>query len=149
MTREAPPFPVLIYGLLGLIPFLLPPVLAWAHPPFAELALSIQAHYAAMILSFLGGARWGLAASRPAPGFAVVSLSMIPTLAALALLEMPSPFRGWQLFGLAFALAAQWAWDLLSPYLPPWFARLRTVLTLGAIVGLLGGVLALKVLALG
>jgi hypothetical protein len=143
MTLKATPRPVLLYGLLGLIPFLAPPVFALAQPGSAHLALVVQAHYAALILSFLGGARWGLAVSRSAPDPITFSVSMLPTLIALALVTLLDDARGPQLISLAVALTAQWAWDLRLPDAPLWFSPLRTVLTLGAVAGLLGGVLAL------
>jgi hypothetical protein len=134
---------VLVYGLLGLIPFLAPPIFAFAQPRSAHLALFIQAQYAALILSFLGGGRWGLAVSKSAPDTSTISLSMLPSLVALALVALPADARVLQLLGLALALIGQWAWDLRSPGLPQWFPRLRTVLTLGAVAGLLGGIAAL------
>jgi hypothetical protein len=143
MTREPIPRPVLIYGLLGLIPFLAPAAVAGLRPAWAGPALGIEAAYAALIISFLGGARWGLAIGRPAPGLGTTSLSMLPTLAALALLSLPGPRRYVQLVGLATVLVLQWVWDLrASASAPPWFARLRTLLTVGAVCGLLGAALS-------
>jgi len=142
MTREPIPRPVLAYGLLGLIPFLAPVAVAWLRPAWAGPALSIEVAYAALILSFLGGARWGLAIGRTVPDLLTISLSMLPTLAALALLALPGARRYVQLVGLATALVLQWAWDLRAPSpAPPWFARLRTLLTIGAVCGLLSAAL--------
>jgi hypothetical protein len=143
MAREAIPAPVRVYGLLGLIPFLLPPVIAWERPQSAQLILALQAHYAALILSFLGGVRWAMEARKPAPDAGVIGLSMIPTLAALTLLELPALSPSLRLFGLALALAAHWVWDLMSADVPPWFPRLRTTLSVGAVAGLIAGGLVL------
>lgn len=68
---------------------------------------------------------------------------MIPTLAALALLPLPAGARLAQLLGLAAALALHWLWDLLGRDLPAWYAGLRTVLTVGAAVGLVAGAILL------
>jgi hypothetical protein len=137
MALETVPSPVRIYALLGLIPFLLPPAIAWARPQFAQPMLAMEADYAALILSFLGGVRWAMEARRATPDAHVIGQSMLPTLAALALMLIPAVSS--RLFGLAIALAAQWAWDRRSKDAPPWFSRLRTVLSAGALVGLVAG----------
>ncbi|SFP54566.1 DUF3429 domain-containing protein [Sphingomonas rubra] len=42
--------------------------------------------YAALILSFLGGIWWGVAAARRAPDAALIAVSVVPTLVAMAVL---------------------------------------------------------------
>ena len=134
---------VLVYGLLGLIPFVAPSVLGWLLPQWSALAAQGLALYGGLILSFLGGARWALAV-RPAPVSALtVSLAMLPTLVALALLLLPADLRTAQLAGLACALLIHGAWDIWSKGLPDWYPRLRLLLTLGAVAGLLAGALTL------
>ena len=143
MRASAIPRVVLTYGLLGLIPFLTPPLAGWLLPqakPVAVLALSL---YAGLILSFLGGARWGVAVKAPSPSALEVSLAMLPTLAGLALLLLPASLDQLRLLGLAMALGVHWLWDLRSDGLPPWYGRLRTMLTAGAVAGLVGGALLL------
>ena len=61
---------------------------------------------------------------------------MLPTLAALALLLYPGLPRPLQLLALAALLTLHYVWDALSPGLPPWYPRLRAILTLGAVTGL-------------
>jgi hypothetical protein len=119
-----------------LIPFLAPPLIALARPDLADATLAILATYAALILSFLGGARWGFAVAAPTPNLIQVSLSMLPTLAGLALLIAPLGSRKLQIVALAIALLFQGFWDLRGNGGPPWYPRLRIVLTLGATVGL-------------
>lgn len=138
MRVPNPPIPksVLAYGLLGLIPFLAPPLLgAWvpAHSGFLGL---IALGYGALILSFLGGARWGLEVAGPTPGFATISLSMLPTIAGLALLLAPGLSRPVQLNTMAVLLALHLVWDVRSRRLPGWYPRLRLLLTAGAVAGL-------------
>ena len=131
------PGSILFYGLLGLVPFLAPPLLGlWvpAHAPFLAL---VVLGYAALILSFLGGARWGAEAQRPAPRFGVVTLSMLPTLAGLLLLLAPGLSRPAQLTAMAALLILHFAWDVRSSGLPPWYPRLRALLTFGAVMGLM------------
>lgn len=137
------PRSVLVYGLLGLIPFLAPPVAGLVFPAMKPAAATVLALYGALILSFLGGARWGFANTAPSPHPGVITLSMLPTLVGLALLLLPAADRGAQLVGLAAALVVHWVWDMVSPGLPPWYGRLRTILTLGAAAGLLGGAFVL------
>ena len=147
-NASATPRVVLAYGLLGLIPFLAPPVVGGLFPPWVPLAAQGLALYGGLILSFLGGARWAMAVrqspeSGPPVNGLTVSLAMIPTLAALALLLLPAPLRAAQLAGLALALLIHGAWDIWSKGLPAWYPRLRTILTLGATAGLLAGALVL------
>jgi hypothetical protein len=138
---DATPRTVLAYGLLGIIPFWSLPAATLLAPAFAGVAAAIEAVYAALILSFLGGARWGLAARDATPNPAVVGLAMTPTLAGLAVLVFTHGDVRLQLFALAAALILTWTWDVTAKGLPPWYARLRTVLTLGAVAGLSVGAL--------
>lgn len=135
-SRPSIPSVCLVYGLLGLIPFLAPPVLALAWPGLSDLAGRGVALYGGLILSFLGGGRWGLALIAPAPDRRVIGLSMLPTLVGLALLLAPASARGLQLCALAAALAADGIWDIRSSAVPDWYPRLRALLTVGAVAGL-------------
>jgi hypothetical protein len=130
---------IAVYGCLGLIPFLVPPIVEWAFPSLARLAETVLLSYGAVILSFLGGARWGLAVREPAPNAWTISLAMLPSIVALALVATPSIPDAWRLIGLACALALHWLWDISSRGLPAWYPKLRTGLTLGAAAGLLLG----------
>lgn len=134
---------VLVYGLLGVLPFWLLPVAAVLAPLWIGAAAAVVGAYAALILSFLGGARWGLAVRDPSPNPLVVGLSMLPTLAGLAALVLTHGDVGLQLLALAVALTASWMWDIAAAGAPPWYGRLRTILTLGAVGGLCVGALLL------
>ncbi len=136
MPRSPIPTVVLVYGLLGLVPFLAPPLLARAVPAHAAGLGLVALGYGALILSFLGGARWGLEVARPAPRFGVITLSMLPTLAGLAVLLIPGLARPVQLTAMAVLLALHLAWDVRAAGLPPWYPRLRAILSIGAVVGL-------------
>jgi drug/metabolite transporter (DMT)-like permease len=85
-----------VYGVLGLIPFIgcaaadiagLAPNQDWW-----RLALLI---YGAIILSFLGGARWGLELARVQASATAITLSMAPSLAGFFLLLAPPHLRRW------------------------------------------------------
>lgn len=98
------------------------------HPMFQVLLDGFRT-YSAVILSFLGGIRWGMTiekGSKPA----ILAASTVPSLAGWFALFL-SPAAGIALALLAFC--AQGAWDSLSFSSRPelqWFARLRVTLTL-------------------
>lgn len=86
--------------------------------------------YGAVILSFLGGIRWGLALNgKPVPA-ADLAFSVIPAIAAwISLFLAPAVSVAVLLLGFC----AQGAWDSLSIHAgmaPAWFAKLRITLTL-------------------
>ncbi len=135
----ATPVWVLRLGRLGLIPFLVPGLAGWLWPAIAPLAGSALAAYAALILSFLAGARWGMAVAAPSINNRIVSLAMLPSLTGFALILLPPEWRGWQLAGLAAAYILQGYWDLRATTVPTWYASLRGQLTLGALAGLAAG----------
>lgn len=137
--RPAIPRVVLGYGLAGLIPFWAPAAAGLAGPETREIAGVLLAAYAALILSFLGGARFGRAVLETPPPVATISLSMLPTIAGLAILALPPSLRTVQLLSLAAALAVHWLWDLRDTGAPAWTPRLRTILTAGAVAGLAVG----------
>jgi ribose/xylose/arabinose/galactoside ABC-type transport system permease subunit len=143
MRLSSVPRVVLTYGLLGLIPFLVPPLIGSVAPAHGDWAAAVLALYGALILSFLGGARWGLTVGRPATDALVVSLAMLPALAGLALLLLPSAMRQAQLLALAGALALHWLWDMRGEDVPAWYPSLRTPLSAGAVLGLLAGAFVL------
>lgn len=133
------PIAPLALGLAGLIPF-------WAlalalllrgafglQPEALDLAL---ATYGAIIISFLGGIRWGLAVPAESAPWRYVG-SIIPSLVAWALLAAPEP---WRLAGLGVFVLALGPIDLglvRDGSAPPWFGRLRLILSTGAGVALL------------
>jgi hypothetical protein len=143
-SLKATPGVILIYGVLGLAGFLGPPLVGLLAPAYGELVLKLLIAYAALILSFLGGARWGLAASGPSPSPITISLAMLPTLFALAIVMAPSSARAWQIGALVVGLALQWLWDVRARGLPDWYPGLRTLLSGGAIAGLVAGALFLQ-----
>ena len=139
-----PPAPLAL-GLAGLIPFwgLALAILArgavgidLARFGIASLDLAL-ATYGAIIVSFLGGIRWGLAARADEQGFAPYALSVVPSLVAWAALVAPAP---WRLAVLGFVALALGPIDLglvRSGAAPAWFGRLRLILSTGAGVALL------------
>jgi hypothetical protein len=136
------------YGLLGLIPFAVAGVVvATADAKRGEGQRKAAAErglivYAALIASFLGGARWGLEIPRRPVRTSVISASMAPTVASFLLALLPRSRAATALAGLMGVFAAQWAWDTRSTDTPAWYPGLRTVLTCGALIALLTGVVA-------
>lgn len=131
-------------GLLGLAPFWALPAAIVIWPGRADLAVVVVAAYAALILSFLGGARWGMALQAADPDPREVALAMAPTLLAWGLIIVLHAAERLQLFGLAAMLMLVGLWDITSPQAPPWYQRLRLMLTAGAAGGLCLGASLLR-----
>jgi hypothetical protein len=144
-SRTFRPLTPWLYGVLGLIPFVagaLGAVVFKTDDWRRQASLGVLLSYGALILSFLGGARWGLEIGRADVRARVISLSMLPTLAGFFLLSDPAPLKPiWRFTGLAIAFVAQWVWDISSWDAPVWYPRLRSLLTVGAVLALLVGAL--------
>ncbi len=125
--------PAFLLGYAGLIPaFAALGIAAFAPPEWRELAFRAGALYAGLILSFLGGAWWGLATrAGPERAWPLYILAVIPSLAALVLLMLLTPERLILLGGL-IALTLPVDSMLLKMGLAPanWM-RLRIPLTVG------------------
>jgi len=138
------PAPALWLGLAGLLPFWFPllsmaGVIDWLS---ADRALLLQLGYAAIILSFLGGVRWGAALKLPRGPLqsTLFVLSVLPSLAAFVALILPARVG---LIVLIVCFLLQGVWDVQSSQrkeLPGWFAALRTILTAGAVLALTAAV---------
>lgn len=133
------PVAPLALGLAGLVPFwglalalLVRSALGLETARF-DLAL---ASYAAIIISFLGGIRWGFAV-RDTEGFAPYAVSVVPSLVAWAALAAPEPWRLMILGVVALALGPIDLELVRSGRAPAWFGRLRLILSTGAGVALL------------
>lgn len=144
-TATRIPAPARWLGLGGLIPFFAAAALSWA--PNAELGqfgLTALAAYAAVILSFLGGVRWGAVLGDPAAlsRWTPLGLSVLPSLVAwAALLLPPAPMMTLLLAGLI----GQFVLDTRAASrgeLPDWYAALRVILTVGASACVAAGLVA-------
>lgn len=122
-------------SLAGAIPFVFLAmaiaVMAKTHP-LMGLAQDMLKTYAAVILSFLGGIRWGHAmrSAEPETGRRVFVYSVIPSLIGWFAILLPAPYV-FAVFALAFA--GQGAWDSFAGQngvFGLWFAKLRIVITL-------------------
>ncbi|MEM9724512.1 MAG: DUF3429 domain-containing protein [Pseudomonadota bacterium] len=134
-------------GYAGLAPFAVAAAATHlapeAHAPLARLSLLL---YGGVILSFMGGCRWGFAAAGlgPGPTFLVLAASVTPALWAffilIAALAQPAMVSfGAAAAALAVGFIALWGWDRAAAAegaAPAWWMRLRTPLTIGASLSL-------------
>lgn len=141
-TASAIPRPALILGWLGVLPFAALALFAAVDGvvPRAAAADALML-YAAIILSFMGGAQWGLAMTgvdRKAAGMGVrLAISVLPALAAFGLSFLPGPLA---LLGFAGMFIALLAYDIAAAragIAPSWYPALRLQLS-GAVVPCLG-----------
>ena len=92
--------------------------------------------YAALIASFLGGIRWGLALVRPNSN-SLLWVSVIPSLLAWAALALPRPYDNLVLVGLFLWLVMIDVRLVLRALAPRWFGTLRIALTAVVLTSLL------------
>lgn len=135
---------LLAYGLSGVVPFWLLAVADVIAPQWTGVVALVVAVWAALILSFLGGARWGLAVRAASPDPVVIGVAMMPTLAGFAVIVLAHGNPRLQLLALGAALTLSWAWDMRARDLPIWYGQLRTLLTAAAVGGLGVGALMFR-----
>ncbi len=139
-------------GAAGLIPFAgLPLALFLADPDRNVLLAAALGDYGALILSFMGGCRWGFAAAGLGEGPRLESLALAVVWSIYAWITLlvglgldGSPIRGLrvELTLLALGFVALLAADVALARrggAPAWWPRLRWPLTIGAVAGLLAG----------
>lgn len=134
------PGPAFILGYAGLLPaFAALGTALFAPAEWRELAFRAGALYAGLILSFLGGAWWGLSTRADAEkALPLYILSVLPSLAALALLMLLTPERLIVLGGL-IALTLPVDRLLVKANLaPPNWLLLRIPLTVGLSLATVG-----------
>lgn len=139
--KTIPPVPRML-GLAGLAPFWLLALalvtgLGFGYEPDA-LRFALAA-YGALILSFTGGIRWGIAVmmeEQENAGREYV-ISVIPALLAWGVLLLPAP---WQLGSLAGLIVIAGLLDygmVCRENAPEWFGNLRLILAGGAAAALI------------
>ncbi|SDT94098.1 DUF3429 domain-containing protein [Stappia sp. ES.058] len=140
-------------GYAGLIPFIAGAVCLTAAafrfveakdlPAFAAMALVV---YGAVILSFLGGVRWGIAVATARADARVFVWSVAPSLGGWCAALLPP---SWGLLVLACGFLLQGGWDLYageSGTLPQWYVTLRRRLTVIVVASLLVSAASLLIL---
>ena len=146
---SAIPAMALFLGLAGLIPFAAGALALWSPLPVLDdaLGLNLVIGYGALILSFLGGIRWGTALGAGGTGrqSGELAASVLGSLAGLAAILIPS-VPALTLLIAGFLMQA--LWDVTSVEagrLPAWFGRLRMILTAGAVISLIATLVAVIV----
>ncbi|MGC6472959.1 MAG: DUF3429 domain-containing protein [Parvibaculales bacterium] len=143
-TRTEIPLAALLLGCMGLLPFIVPALVALtpAFDLWRQVAAMFTLAYGAVILSFMAGIRWGttmMSLDGTDPAFARgLSLSVVPAL--LAYFFLIFPINIWSPVGLAGLHVLQAASDIQAARngdLPGWYAPLRLGLTIGAAASLL------------
>jgi len=140
MTTDVIPRPALLLGWAGVIPFALLTAASVLdiHPWSLDPTMALRAN-GACILSFMGGAQWGVLMPQEGahvPFFRYL-VSVLPALLAFLCLLIPSTPG---LIGLIVGFLALLAYDLSTVrqgLAPRWYAPLQIQLTL-AVVVLLG-----------
>lgn len=118
-------------SLAGLLPFLFCVIVLYVVPDprmryYAALAM---ATYGAVILSFLGGVRWGAVLHYEQGRNAAFLASMVPPLLGWFALALPLPVL-FAVHALGFALHGGWDWWAgRNGALPKWFVQLRVVMS--------------------
>ncbi len=117
-------------GVAGVLPFAACAVnlhIGW--PLFNGFAVQIFIVYSAVVLSFMGGIRWGLAARHATATTGDYVLAVMPSLIAVAAVLLPRP--AWQVLMLATGFAAIGALDHWRPAagMPDWLRALHLQLT--------------------
>ncbi len=138
-----------LLGYAGLLPFLLTAALMWfaTDAGIAATAHKMLMAYGAVILSFLGGVRWGLCIG-PLAGpdrNRELGLSVLPSLVAWVAF-LPGPILALGILLTGFVV--QCLWDVMSAEqgrLPRWYSTLRLQLTAVAAICLLAGIAKLIV----
>jgi hypothetical protein len=132
------PAPLWTIALMALLPFPIgAAIYAYGPAPMGDRALTVVLTWSAVVLSFLGGVRWGLESGRPAPRFTRLLASVVSPVAAWVLLLSRSELGvALVICGFLAAFMVQWLFDHTAPDVPARYPRLSTVLTLGACVSL-------------
>ncbi|MFC3071071.1 DUF3429 domain-containing protein [Phenylobacterium soli] len=135
---EAPPFALWAIAVLALSPF---PASAIAYgygpPDIARPALTLIMTWTAVVLSFLGGVRWGMETLLPQPRWYRQVISVLSALAAWLLLLARHRFPDtWILTGAIAAFLLQWLFDHQGPDVPARYPKLSTAITAAACVSL-------------
>jgi len=127
-----------LLGLAGLLPQVIALLIVLGHDPALRFsALAMGYAYAALILSFLGGLWWGLAAKAERPPAWIWVAAVAPSLIALASAVPWAIGEAWPGPSLVLLGAALIASLLVDRRLramgiaPPWWLALRVPLSLG------------------
>jgi hypothetical protein len=135
---EAPPPALWAIAALALAPFpLAAGTYGFGDPDLARPALTILLTWSAVVLSFLGGVRWGLETSLFRPRLYRQAISFASGIAAWVLLMARGRIADrWVIGGTIAAFLVQWLFDHQAPEVPARYPKLSTAVTAAACVSL-------------
>lgn len=135
---DSAPAPLWLIAVLALAPFPAA-ALAYSYGPadYARPALTGLLVWSAVVLSFLGGVRWGLESAEPEPRWQRLALSALaPVMACVAFLARGRAPDVWILAALIASFLVQWLLDHRAPDTPARYPKLSTAVTGAACVSL-------------
>ena len=146
MNDERIPRVALLLGLGGLVPFVACAICLVVDrqlPLLGDPARALLA-YGAVIISFLGGVRWGHALRMTDAGLQqhALILSVGPSIAAWLLL-LPPTLTGLIVLPLLFVMLAVADEQLAKIGVPVWYIKLRRILTFIAVLSLMAAIIGL------
>lgn len=139
MTRnEPPPTALWIIAFAALAPFPLAALgYGWGEADVARPSLTVIITWSAVILAFLGGARWGLESALAKPRWQRLLISVLsPVIAWSMLLSRGRIDNAWIIGGCIGAFLIQWLFDHHGPDVPARYPKLSTALTAAACISL-------------
>jgi Protein of unknown function (DUF3429) len=143
-TAVVTPAPARVLGLCGLIPFVGGALAVIFTPEVKPEAVATLLAFGAVILSFLGGIRWGFAVLEgEGAGWSAYSMSVLPGIFAWSGSAAGGPVG---LLILAIALGLWYLAERSAPpsiELPGWYMRMRGALTAAAVLSLIAAAVAL------
>ena len=136
--NEAPPTALWIIAFAALAPFPLAALgYGWGDADVARPSLTVIITWSAVILAFLGGARWGLESALPKPRWQRLLISVLsPVIAWSMLLSRGRIDNAWIIGGCIGAFLIQWLFDHHGPDVPARYPKLSTALTAAACISL-------------
>lgn len=136
--RESIPLALWVIALVALSPFPIT-ALIYSYGPEARMAPALSAllQWSAVVLSFLGGVRWGLETRETSPrAMRQVFSAMCAVAGWVILLSRGHAPDTWVIVGFMVAFLIQWLFDHQTPDTPSRYPMLSTAMTSGACVSL-------------
>lgn len=132
------PLPAVVLGAAGLIPFITAPWMCMTVGEFDPAWELSQVAYGAVILSFLGGARWGLSLAPVrvpglSPSWENMGVAVAPAILGWLSLLMPSPVG---VLTVSSGLLVTGYLDITTAGYPTWYKGMRFVLTAVAVASM-------------
>lgn len=135
---ESAPAALWMIALAAMAPFPVAALLySFGPPELARPGLTVLLSWAALVVAFLGGVRWGLETREAAPRWYRLAFSALTATAALLVLlgrgRLPDV---WILGGFLAVFLVQWLFDHQTPDTPARYPTLSTAIAAGACVSL-------------